>query len=347
MNSSQTITDSYKRDSFRSVATDDGTRFWLSGASSTASTAGVRYLANGTDTTTTALSASGGNTRQVLVVNGGLFVGSAAGTPGVSVFEVGSGLPTSGNQTFTSTIPAGTANYQSFFFADLNPGFDWNGTGFDTLYTSDTSGGKLAKWTYDGSAWNASGTVSISSIDCITGTVSGTNVTLYGTTRTTTGGIVFSFADNSGYNVTLSGSPTTIVTSAGTNFAFRGIAFAPTPVAHTPSVTDATTNEDVQSSGGLMISRNNADGSEVTHFKITNIQHGKLYQHDGTTEITANSFITYTQGNDGLKFTPTADYFGNASFAVQASLSSSGFRSRRIGGYRNHHQSPVLPTRLR
>ena len=55
------------------------------------------------------------------------------------------------------------------------------------------------------------------------------------------------------------------------------------PVADTPSVTNATTNEDTQTTSGLVISRNAADGAEVTHFKITGITNGTLYQNDGTT----------------------------------------------------------------
>ena len=61
-------------------------------------------------------------------------------------------------------------------------------------------------------------------------------------------------------------------------------------VADTPSVTPATTLEDTQSTSGLVISRNAADSSEVTHFKITNILHGTLFQNDGTTPI-KNLFI--------------------------------------------------------
>ncbi len=57
-------------------------------------------------------------------------------------------------------------------------------------------------------------------------------------------------------------------------------------VADTPSVTPATTPEDTQSTSGLVISRNAADGAEVTHFKIrTAIGNGTLYQNDGTTQI--------------------------------------------------------------
>jgi hypothetical protein len=100
-----------------------------------------------------------------------------------------------------------------------------------------------------------------------------------------------------------------------------------TPVADTPSVTNATTNEDTQSVSGLVLERNAADGAEVTYFKITNIDHVTLYQNDGVTQITNNQFITYAEGHAGLKFTPNANLYSPTSsfgFEVQASLNNSG-----------------------
>jgi hypothetical protein len=94
------------------------------------------------------------------------------------------------------------------------------------------------------------------------------------------------------------------------------------PVADTPSITPTTTNEDTQSTTGLVISRNPADGSEVGFFQITAITNGKLYQHDGTTQINNGDFISFAQGNAGLTFTPTPDFNGTATFGVQASLTN-------------------------
>ena len=94
-------------------------------------------------------------------------------------------------------------------------------------------------------------------------------------------------------------------------------------VADTPSITPTTTNEDTQSTTGLVISRNAADSTEVTHFKITGITNGTLFQNDGVTPIANNAFITFAQANTGLKFTPAANFFGNGSFNVQSSLSNS------------------------
>jgi VCBS repeat-containing protein len=94
------------------------------------------------------------------------------------------------------------------------------------------------------------------------------------------------------------------------------------PVADTPSVTNATTNEDTQTASGLVISRNASDSNEVTHFKVTGIAGGTLYLNDGTTAVVDGSFITFAQANAGLRFTPAADSTANGSFQVQASTSN-------------------------
>lgn len=94
------------------------------------------------------------------------------------------------------------------------------------------------------------------------------------------------------------------------------------PVADTPSVTNATTNEDNQTTSGLVISRNAVDGAEVTHFKITNLTNGTLFLNDGVTPVANNSFLTFAQANAGLKFTPTPNFFGTGSFDVQASINN-------------------------
>ncbi len=101
------------------------------------------------------------------------------------------------------------------------------------------------------------------------------------------------------------------------------------PVADTPSVTDSTTIENVQTTTGLVISRNPVDGPEVTHFKITSITNGSLFQNDGVTPIAGGQFITFAQGNAGLRFTPALNFNGTATFNVQASI---GPADTGIGG---------------
>jgi hypothetical protein len=119
----------------------------------------------------------------------------------------------------------------------------------------------------------------------------------------------FGFSVQAAVNASASGLRGSVVTATITV----------TPVADTPSVTNASTTENTQTTSGLVISRNPVDGSETAYFKITNIQSGTLYLHDGVTPVINNSYITYAQGNAGLKFTPANNFLGVATFLVQGS----------------------------
>ena len=88
-------------------------------------------------------------------------------------------------------------------------------------------------------------------------------------------------------------------------------------------MTGTITNEDTQSTAGLVITRNPVDGASVTHFKITGISGGTLYQNDGVTAIANGAFISAAQGLAGLKFTPSQDSTASGKFDVQASTAAS------------------------
>lgn len=103
-----------------------------------------------------------------------------------------------------------------------------------------------------------------------------------------------------------------------------------TPVADTPDGTSTITEEDTRTTEGLVIKRNPADGTEVTHYKISAITNGTLYKNDGTTPIHNGDFITVDEGEAGLKFTPAKDANGKTPtnnefyFNVQAALDGAG-----------------------
>jgi len=125
------------------------------------------------------------------------------------------------------------------------------------------------------------------------------------------------------------GTMTITVTVNGTNGQSVSDSFLLTvnPVADTPSVTNATTTINTQTTSGLVLSRNSVDGAEVTHFKITNIQNGALFKNDGTTQIMNGALITFAEGNAGLKFTPTHNLVSpssNFSFQAQGATSGTG-----------------------
>ncbi len=100
-----------------------------------------------------------------------------------------------------------------------------------------------------------------------------------------------------------------------------------TSIADTPSITSATTTKNVQTTSGLVISRNAADGTDVTHFQIAALVNGTLFKNNGTTPILVNDVITFGEGNAGLKFTPAsgkASPGDSFSVSVQAATSAGG-----------------------
>ena len=123
-------------------------------------------------------------------------------------------------------------------------------------------------------------------------------------------------------------STITVTVTSGSESMSDTFVLTVTAVADTPSVTNATTNEDTQTTSGLVISRNAADGAEVTNFKITGITNGTLFKNNGTTQINNGDFITFAEGNAGLKFTPAANLFSPIttpfSFDVQGATDASG-----------------------
>ncbi|MCY2974900.1 MAG: hypothetical protein NTW52_09580 [Planctomycetota bacterium] len=229
VNTSQGVAGIFSADSARSVVTNDGSAFWLSGAGS-GTTGGVQYVASGT--ATTGINLGGTNSRSVQIAGGNLYVSGGAANPGRSVFQVGSGLPTTTPQAFVSSFPLdANSQFQSYYFADLSASVGWNGSAIDTIYVTNTVGGtgvtanlNLFKFSFDGSAWNATGTVTLAALQNITGFTTGSSVQLWGTTSAA-GGTVQTLTDTSGYNGTLTATfaPLATPVTADTNTAFRGI----------------------------------------------------------------------------------------------------------------------------
>jgi hypothetical protein len=145
-----------------------------------------------------------------------------------------------------------------------------------------------------------------------------------GTVTIVAGSVVFTPAANysgsASFDYTVEDNGTTNGAADPKSSGTATVTFANSAVADTPSVTNANTNPNIQTTSGLVISRNPADGAEVTDFKITAISGGALFKNNGTTQITNGEFITFAEGNAGLKFTPGSV---NGSFTVQASLSAS------------------------
>lgn len=208
----------------RSVASTNGTDIWVAGGAG-----GILYTTKGS-ATSTVLNSTQGNNRQVGIFNNQLYVSAAAGTGVVRLSTVGTGTPTTTGQTITG-LPgiSATASFNAFFFADIDTGV----SGLDTLFVADEAAG-LSKFSFDGTIWTARGVVGVSAdaYRGLTGTVSGSSVTLFATRKggsgLTGGGELVTLTDASGSTGNLTGTPTLLATAA-TNTAFRGIALTPVP----------------------------------------------------------------------------------------------------------------------
>ncbi len=230
----------------RGVASVDGRAIYAAGAG------GVAYTTADSTTAPSALSAT--NTRQIEDVGGQLYYSTGSGTAGIYTLGAANPTPTSGTQTATllagtgaGTGSNGTSPY-AFVFADLSPDVAGN----DTLYVAD-SGKGIEKFSLVNGTWASNGQIAFSGVTGLTASVSNGAVTLFATSPSS----IDTLTDTGGYNVALpAATALKTIATAGTNEAFRGVAFAPTdaatttpPPGTTVSIGDATY---VQGSGGTM-----------------------------------------------------------------------------------------------
>ncbi|MAE63431.1 MAG: hypothetical protein CMJ18_04095 [Phycisphaeraceae bacterium] len=116
-----------------------------------------------------------------------------------------------------------------------------------------------------------------------------------------------------------------------------------TPVGDTPTAASITTVEDAQS-GAIALDRHASDGAEVTHFRISNITNGSLFQNDGTTPISDGVYITVAEGQAGLRFTPDANENAPGSFVVDASEDGTTVAAQSTGAISTITITPVGDT---
>lgn len=209
-------------EAIRSVASPSGTAFWFGCGDDK-----VRYAVLGATTPTHIANVI--IARQVSVHNGQLYASGTAGTSTRVVGTIGSGLPTSGPETFT-VLPGLTSgapvSIGGFFLADRSSSV----SGPDTLYVADEGGSLLRKYSFDGTTWTARGTLAgITNPISITAVVEETSVTLYVVAGTSTNNSLYKLTDSAAYNANISASVGSPLATAGAGYAFRGV--APAPVA--------------------------------------------------------------------------------------------------------------------
>ncbi|AEV96638.1 hypothetical protein A4D02_20935 [Niastella koreensis] len=212
----------------RSAVSNDGTNVWVASGGSL----GVEYTTVGS--ATPALIASiGGSSNTVGIADGQLYASSNSNS--LPLVKIGTGLPATTGQIVSAVpgIPTRTRP-QQFAFADLDAGV----AGVDVLYLASQnpiSPGGIQKYSLVNGTWVANGQVGATA-DAYSGLtikVSGNSVTIYATRQgvnnaTIKGGELVKLVDNSGYNSTLTGTPTVLAAVANVNTkALRGVALVP------------------------------------------------------------------------------------------------------------------------
>ena len=221
----------------RSAVTSNGTDFWVAGAAS-----GVAHTTLGASTST-ALNTSDTNLRQLTIQGGQLYASSNKNS--LTVASVGTGLPTTAGQSVSNLPgnPDSGGDPYSYVLFTLS-----GGSHPDTLYVADSSAGKIDKYTWSGSKWSSAGSAKVSAVTGLTGTLVGGVPTLYATGSGSSGtsGTLSEVVDKAAAGAGMSGTVTTLAT-AGSDEAFRGVAFAPgtavvTGLGTPPTISSGTAN---------------------------------------------------------------------------------------------------------
>jgi len=210
-NTSTALTDA--TGTIRSAGSTDGSSLFYVGTS-----AGLFYYGSPSGASTSTAEIDTRSSRQALIGGNALFAsGTLAGNIN-KVINYGT-LPTSatvGTPVIATTL---TDTVNGFALFDLN-----GSVGPDTIYALSTSANKVYKYTYNGTSWSASGSISAGGAMDISGVAIGSTVDLFLTSSTT----LYSETDSSGYGGSITGTLTTLAT-AGANEDFRGITYIPEP----------------------------------------------------------------------------------------------------------------------
>jgi len=219
----------YKTNNFR-AAYYDGTGIWTSGNDGNCTEiSGIRYttVTNGTSSVagTPIDSSTNKNSAGIYVFKNQLYVTSTTGgSPGL--YSVGSGKPTTRAQSLSSVVPYSAAVYDAVMLnvANVNPGSP------DLLYATD--GFYIYKYYYNGSSWTSAGKHLVDAFGLTANMNSSGTIDLYAVLNNgTSNNTIVKYTDGAAYNATLNftGTPdSTIIASAGSNYEFLGITWAPT-----------------------------------------------------------------------------------------------------------------------
>jgi hypothetical protein len=226
IDTSTSLVNAFSGSSVRAACSVDGAAFWLTGASQ-----GVLYAALGTTGAPTAISNTVTNLRHAHIFASQLYVSSGSGATTRGVLAIGTGTPSTAGQLAIQVAPfASTLSPDSFAVLDLDPDVD----GVDTIYVAADTGGtagtvNVQKWMFDGAAWIQAAAFA----PTVTGTTVPNTLGLATWVDDATVHIVVTTTDNRLLKIVDDGATdtpaATVLATAATNTAFRGVARSPAP----------------------------------------------------------------------------------------------------------------------
>ena len=313
------LTDAFTTNNARSAVTTNGDDYWIAGTG-TSPTDGVRYVNAATGTPTTSTQIAAGNLRNAAIFGGVLFT---SGTTSISTYNAPSSPPTATATgtpiTFTTGGMASGSGSFIFFDRDGATGAT-NLNGLDTLYFVD--GSAIEKYEWTGSGWTQRGSATYSgTLFSVTAAVNGANVDLYATTNLASNNALIKATDTTGFGGTLNvvAAGFTTLANAGTNFGFRGLAFA--PIAGAPTVTTPTSASITDTTATL--GGNVTAGSGITErgvvYSLTSTNNDPLIGGTGVTKVIEGGTTT------GVFTTPITGLTASSGYSFKAyAINSNG-----------------------
>ncbi len=213
--------------SIRSVASTDGTSYYLGGEGGN-SARGIVYVSSHGVSGQSGTAIFNGNHRQVQVIGGQLHMSTGAGSGSAANYVSGLGrsnvaLPTTTqtNADVTALFSQASGSTHQFVTLDLDAGV----AGIDTIYAADLTSNQIDKYSFDGTTWTARGSLSVTGVNGIAARSNSGQVELFYTTASQFRSII----DTASFNSSISGLDDILISSAGTNFAYRSLNFTPVP----------------------------------------------------------------------------------------------------------------------
>jgi uncharacterized repeat protein (TIGR02543 family) len=267
----------FSGNNFRSVVPVSSTTFYATGTSSGSPNTGGIWYYNGS--AFTQVSTTQTNTRNVEIFSGNLYFSTGSGTAGI--YQVGSGLPTSSNQTASLVVATGPSSSPYGFV--LSP--DGN-----TMYVADDrapASGGIYKFTKSGGTWSQAYLIGtgVSSIGArgLMVDFSGSDPIIYATTAEASANRIIKITD------TGSGSSSTTLATAASFYVFRGVDFSPAAAPSAPTIGTVTQTTCASATGSVELT-----GLPSGQWRIYGFPSGSAVGTGSSTTISGLAAGTYT-----------------------------------------------------